>query len=163
MKKLFIILLFFVCSCLSSGQVKFDNTMPQTAMKYFQDREFTKAAPLFKNIYAATGNNYYFRLYIQCLTELQNFEEAEIELKKEIRKSKNQLPELYVQYGYLLGLQKRTEEAHIQYEEAIRITPLNKNSILNTANQFLQWREYEIAEKVYRKGTKSDSQREFHP
>jgi hypothetical protein len=154
-------LLSLVFSCLSSGQVKFDNTMPQTASKYFQDREFTKAAPLFKNIYTATGNNYYFRLYVQCLIELQNFEEAESELKKEIRKSKNQLPELYVQYGYLLGLQKRTEEARIQYEEAIRITPLNKNSILNTANQFLQWREYETAEKVYLKGQKALPKEDF--
>jgi hypothetical protein len=160
-KKLLFILLFFLFSCYASGQVKFDNTMPQTATDYFQDREFSKAAPLFKNIYAATGNNYYFRLYIQCLTELQKFEEAESELKKEIRKSKNQSPELYVQYGYLLGLQKRTEEARSQYEEAIRITPLNKNSILNTANQFLQWREYETAEKVYLKGQKTLPNEDF--
>jgi hypothetical protein len=160
-KKLWFILLCIIFSCHVSGQVKFDNTLPQTAIKYYQDREFTKAGPLFKNIYAATGNNYYFRLYIQCLTELQNFEEAESELKKEIRKSKNQYPELYVQYGYILVLQKRTEEARIQYDEAIRITPPNKNSILNTANQFLQVREYEIAEKVYLKGQKALPNEDF--
>ena len=155
MKKIIIILITLAFSCLAYGQAKFDNTMAQTATKYYQDREFTKAAPLFKSIYASTGNNYYFRLYVQCCIELQNFEEAESELKKEIKKSKNQLPELLVQYGYLLGLQKRTDEARVQYEEAIRITPLNKNSILNTANQFLQWREYETAEKVYLKGQKA--------
>jgi hypothetical protein len=154
MKKLFLIGLILGIPCLLAAQGKFDNTIPQTAVKYFEDRDFTKAAPLFRESYAATGNIFYFKWYIQCLSELQDFEKAESELKKEIRKIKPPLPDLLIEYGYILGLQKKTAEAAVQYDEAIRITPPNKNSILNTANQFLQWREYERAEKVYDKGAK---------
>jgi tetratricopeptide (TPR) repeat protein len=155
MKKLVLILIGVAVSFLVAGQVKFDNTTPQTAMKYYEAREFTKAAPLFKSIYSVTGNIYYFGLYIQCLSELQDFETAENEIKKEIRKSRGQQPELLIQYGYILGLQKRTEEARQQFTEAIRITPLNKNSVINTANFFLQYREYENAEKMYLKAEKA--------
>jgi hypothetical protein len=135
--------------------------MPQTAMKYYQDREFTKAGPLFKSIYSATGNNYYFGLYVRCLIELQDYAEAESELKREIRKSKNQMPDLFIQYGNLLAMQKRQEEARIQYDEAIRVTPPNKNGFLNTANQFMQVQEFENAEKVYLKGQKTLPKEDF--
>ena len=137
------------------GQIKSDNSTIIMANKYYETREFNKAAPLFKELHSTTGNIYYFRTYIQCLAEMQSFEQAENEIKKEIRRTKNQYPELYIQYGYILQLQKRSEEAGEQFEEAIRLTPPNKNLILNTANYFLQWREYEKAEKILLKGQKT--------
>jgi len=138
----------------AGGQVKFDSTTPQSALKYYASREFSKAAPLFKDVYSVTGNIYYFRYYIMSLTELQQFDQAESDLKKEIRKLKGQQPELLILYGYILNLQKRGEEAKLKFEEAIRSTPANYNNIINTANLFMEYREYELAESVYLQGQK---------
>jgi len=139
----------------ASGQTTSDNSTLMMASKYYEAREYSKAAPLFRELHNTSGNIYYFRTYIQCLTEMQAFEQAENELKKEIRRTKNQFPELHIQYGYILQLQKRSEEAREHYEEAIRLTPSNRNAILNTASYFMQWREFENAEKVLVKGQKT--------
>ena len=139
-----------------------DQTTSQLASKYYSEGDFTKAAPLYREIYATTGNSYYFTLYLNCLLELKLTDEAEREVKKEIRKVRNPQPELLVHYGYILKSAGKPEEAKAKFEEAIREIPENKSSFMVTAQAFTQWREFEYAEQVFLEGRKKIPGEKFH-
>lgn len=145
-----------------NGQVNPDQNMIQLATQYYNTRDFERAAPLLKEIYEVSSNRHYFRLYISSLTEMQRYREAEDEIRREIRKSRDPQPDLLVHWGYILKQQKQDTEAREKYEETLRIIPPNRNSYINTANNFIQWREFEWAEKLYLQGRKSVPGEAFH-
>ncbi len=162
MKKLLLILWMATTALLGFGQVRIDQTTTQLASKYYSEGDYSKAAPLFRDIYASSGNPYYFSIYIQCMVQLGQFEQAEKDVKNEIRKSKTPPPELFIHHGYILKAQKRDQEAQAKYEEAIAKIPKNKSAYINAANIFNQWREYEFAERVYQIGKKELPGEKFH-
>lgn len=162
MKKILLIIVAILSITVVSGQVKLDQSMVQLATQYYNARDFEKAAPLFKDIYQVSNNRHYFRLYISSLTELQRYQEAEEDIRKEIRRSRDPQPDLLVHWGQLLKLQNREAEAISQYEEAIKITPANRANFINTGNMFLQWREFEWAKKLYEHGKKVMPGEGFH-
>jgi len=162
MKRLFFTIVAFLIVATVSGQVRPDQSMIQLATQYYNARDFEKAAPLLKDIYKVSNNRYYFRLYISSLTELQRFQEAENEIRNEIKRDRNPQPDLLVHWGYLLKLQKLENEGASKYEEAIRVTPPNRSSYINTGNMFIQWREFEWAEKLYNHGKKAVPGEGFH-
>lgn len=146
-----IILLFMA----ASGQARLDQNMVQLATNYYNSADFEKAAPLLREIFEVSSNYYYFRLYISSLSELKRFDEAEEAIKNEIRRNRSNQPEMLVHWGYLLKLQNRESESVAKFEEAIKATPANRTNIISTGNSFIQWREFEWAEKTYLHGRKA--------
>lgn len=145
-----------------NGQVNPDQNMIQLATQYYNSRDFERAAPLLKEIYEVSANRHYFRLYISSLTEMQRYREAEDDIRREIRKSRDPQPDLLVHWGYILKQQKNDAEASEKFTEALQVIPPNRNSYINTANNFIQWREFEWAEKLYLKGRESVPGEAFH-
>ena len=146
----------------AAGQVIPDQTNVQLATQYYNNREFEKAAPLLKEVYETSKNRYYYRLYLLSLAELQRYDEAIDDLRREIRKSRDPQADLLVHWGAILKLQKNDSEATARYQEALKATPSDRASYINTANMFLQWREYEWAEKLYMQGRKQIQGEKFH-
>ncbi len=162
MKNIFLNILIIFSVTVVSGQARLDQNMVQLATQYYNAREFEKAAPLFKDIYQISNNRYYFRLYIASLTELQRYLEAEEEIRREMRRNRDPQPDLVVHWGYLLKLQKRDAEAVAKYEEAIKTTPANRANFINTGNMFIQWLEFEWAQRLYEHGRKVIPGEGFH-
>ncbi len=135
-----------------SAQSNPDRGNVELATQYYTNRDFEKAAPLFRELYLVSRNRSYFRLYLSCLTELERFKEAETDLRREIRSHREPQPDLLVHLGYLLKLMKMDEEAAEKYQEAIMATPHNRSSFINTGNMFIQWREFDWAERLFRHG-----------
>lgn len=133
-------------------QVNINQTNAQLAQQYMIDKEFEKAAPLFRELYDITKNNYYFQQYLTCMIQQNLLDEAEDEIKREIKKIKVPSPDLYIHWGYILKLKKQPEESSAKYEEALRIIPKNTSSYIITSNTFLQWSEFEMARRVYLSG-----------
>ncbi len=162
MKRFFLSILALLAAAAVFGQVRLDQSMIQLATQYYNARDFEKAAPLLKDIYKVSNNRYYFRLYIASLTELQRYHDAENEIRNEIKRDRSPQPDLLIHWGYLLKLQKLEEEAVSKYQEAIRTTPASRSSYINTGNMFIQWREFEWAEKLYVHGKKAVPGEGFH-
>jgi len=156
------VLMFVFLASGAAGQVRIDQTTTELAARYFSEGDFQRAAPLYKDIYAASGNSLYFRRYIQCLAELGEFGEAENELRREIRKSKQPRPEWNIYEGYLLKRQNLTREAREKYLGAIALIPANAAAYINTASIFIQWQEYEMAERVFLTGREKIPGVTFH-
>ncbi len=144
------------------SQVNTIQTDSQLGIKYYNSRDFEKAAPLVYKAYKSSNNSYYLKLYLNCLTQLKDFEEAEKVIKQAIKQSKTPNPEFYIHWGHILKSQKQIEEGNKKFEQALKIIPQNKANYLNTANTFLQWAEYEMAEKTYLLGREKLKNENFH-
>jgi len=135
----------------------------QLALQYFQNKEFEKASVLYQKLFETTQSKTYFTYYIKCLTELNNIELAEKEIKKQIKKDATDLS-LYVELGNMYKTQNKTDEAIEQYEKAIKRLQSNQIQINTLANEFINKREFDFAEKVYlqaRKILKNEYSYEF--
>ncbi len=154
MRYFLIILILVLGLSEASGQRKVSETQTKSslAIKYYSAKDYEKAMPLLKEVHQLTKNSTYFRYYLTCLTELKQFDEAEQEVQKEIKRQKNARPEYYVHWGHILKIQKKDEEAEAKYLEAIKNIQPNKGSYINTANSFLMYGEYEYAKETYLKG-----------
>ena len=162
MKQLIITTLFLALFFSVRGQVDINQTNAQIAQQYFNDKEFVKAAPLFKSLYSVTKNYYYFRQYLTCLIEQNLLNDAEDEIKREARKTRVPTPDLYIDWGYVLKKKKLTEESAAKYEEALRIIPKNLSDYIIASNSFLQWSEFEMARQVFLQGQKNIPNEKFY-
>lgn len=132
------------------AQVRIDAQKLQLANRYYNDKEFEKAAVLYKQIFEQSKSPHYYNYYLNCLIELSDFDTAEKSIKQQYRRSKDQ--NLLVQWGYLHKLQNQLTDANIKYSDAVKFSSSDKTGIASIANTFISRREYEWAEKVYLKG-----------
>jgi tetratricopeptide (TPR) repeat protein len=123
-------------------------------MRYYNSKDYEKAAPLLKDVCKQQNNTTYFRYYINSLIELKNYEEAEQALQKEIKKQKDVRPEFYAMWGKVLKSENKDEEADAKYREAIEKIAPNKSSYITTANILITMYEFDLAKEAYLKGRK---------
>ncbi len=158
---LIIVLAFCVLHGFPQNNKPKKETTSQLASKYYSQKNYEKAGPLYKSLFETSQNNYYFKMYFRCLISLEDYELAEKEISREIKKDKKR-PEYYVYLGYIQSQQKREEEAEKNYQEALRKIPNNKSAYLTTANTFIQWGLYEYAKNTYLQGKSKLNNEEFH-
>ena len=125
---------------------------PKLANQYYNDREFYKAAELYKRMYEE-GNNkaYNFDRYILCLNKLKKYDEAEAELRKRL-KSEPHKSSLYVNLGELLELTNKLQEANQQYRLALEMLNPNRTEILKLGNSFRSKAKFDLAIETYVQG-----------
>ncbi|HKJ43902.1 MAG TPA: tetratricopeptide repeat protein [Sunxiuqinia sp.] len=142
-------------------QLKLDVNKLQLANQYYRNKNYEKASVLYHEIYEKGGSQYYFRMYLNCLFEMDAYDQAETEIKKQLRKNRNDF-DLYVQWGYLLKRQNLLDEADKKFDQAVKIVPDNKTDYTRLANDFLVRQEYDYALKVYQQGKRKIPGESFH-
>jgi tetratricopeptide (TPR) repeat protein len=123
------------------------------AQQYFQDGEYEKASTLYERLYKQSNyNDFYFDRYVESLMAMDNFEECEKVIKKQLKRDPDNV-QLYVTYGKLFERQIKDEEAKEQYQEAIDRLPKDNFAITKLANAFMRLTKYEFAIATYEKGS----------
>ncbi|RKD91725.1 tetratricopeptide repeat protein [Mangrovibacterium diazotrophicum] len=125
-----------------------DVSKVQLANKYYQGHEYEKAAVLYDELFQNTKSSYYFDLYLTCLTESGDFEAAEKEIKKALRKDETQAT-LYVQWATLLKKQGDDEGAEKKLQESLEAVPASRADYIRLSNAYLNTGSYDYAEKLY--------------
>lgn len=124
------------------------------AQKYFRDGEFEKAAFLYEELFEKNpANIFFFERHIECLFALEDYEKAEKEIKRQLRRDDQNI-KLYVLYGKLLERQFKEEEAAAQFEKAIEELPKDRYAVIRLANDFSALTKYDLAIKTYERGSK---------
>ena len=149
-------ILFLLVPAVLFGQNNDLQNMANLASKYYQDKEFGKAAELYEQLYASTKSEGYFNIYFDCLLGIPDFDKAEKAIKKGIRGNSTD-SYWYLQWGFLKKTQGQMAESVKMYEKAISTLSENPTEYPNLANQFINRREYEYAEKVYVKARASQN------
>ncbi len=164
MKSIVFIILFLLGVNVVFAQQRQSELQSQSslAISYYNAKDWEKALPLLYTVYDKTKSETYFRYYLECLLNLKRYDEAEQQVQKEIKNHKTAVSEFYVDWGYVLKAEKRTEEADQKFQEAINLIPANKGNYLMTANSFISSGEYEYAKQTYLKGRKVLPNEEFN-
>ena len=124
------------------------------AQQYYENGEYEKASSLYHKLYEQQNyNDYYFERYVECLINLEEYEECEKAIKKQIKKRPNQV-QLYVTYGNLFERQYMEEEAAKQYETAVEQLTADRFIITKLSNAFSRLTKFDLAIKAYEKGSK---------
>lgn len=122
----------------------------QLARQYYSTGEYEKAGEIYQALYKKSKNATYFSYFVKCLIALEDFDNAEKIILKEIKRKSS--PNLYVTYGDLFEMQSKTEEANEQYQKAINSVPNKSHLISQLANAFLRSTKYDLAIQTYEKG-----------
>lgn len=124
------------------------------AQQYFQDGEYEKASVLFGKLYEQNEDNeYFFDRYIDCLIALEQYDECEKVVKKQLKKFPKNI-QLYVTYGRLLESQYKDNEALEQYQAAIKKLSADRFEIIKLANAFAGQLKYDLSIETYERGGK---------
>ncbi|MCB0569013.1 MAG: tetratricopeptide repeat protein [Phaeodactylibacter sp.] len=122
------------------------------AQQYYSDGEFEKAAVLYEKLFQQSNyNDYYFDRYVECLLSLEEFDECEKVIKKQLKRDPENV-QLYVTYGKLFERQVNDEQAEAQYQKAIELMPRDQLAITKLANAFTTLAKYDLAIETYEKG-----------
>lgn len=146
MKLIVSILLLFISLSLSAQQ-----SDSQLAYTYYQNKEYTKAAGLFLQLYERTRASYYLDYHIICLINAKEYEKAEEVLKKYLKTDDNN-KDFLVNLGYIYTQQGKIKKAEEYFDRALKTLIPYANDIHNLANKFRNLREYVWANKTYLKG-----------
>ncbi len=148
MRKYWILFLFVLISAIQlSGQ------NARLAQQYFQNGEYEKAAELYQELYQQNGNNdYFFDRYVDCLLALEEYDETERVLQRQIRRDDGNV-KLYVSYGTLMERLGRYDDAEEQFQQAVDLLPADQYSVTRLANAFISLTKYDYAIATYERGT----------
>lgn len=148
LKSLLITLVFSLFGMALSAQT----ADPNLANQYFSDGEYEKAAALYAQLVEKERrSDYYFMRYIDCLTKLERWEEAEKSVKKQI-KDQPENNVLFVVYGQIYEEQGKTAEAEAQYQKSIDKMASDYAAVIRLANMFQNDSKYDYAVKTYERG-----------
>ena len=124
------------------------------AEQYYRDGEYEKASALYERLYKDENrSDFYFGRYVECLLALEQYDNCEKVIKKQIKKDPDNYS-YYVTYGKLFERQYNDEAAKKQYEQAIDKLSKNRGEIIKLANTFIGLTKFDLAIKTYEKGGK---------
>ncbi|MCK4663520.1 MAG: tetratricopeptide repeat protein [Bacteroidales bacterium] len=123
------------------------------ALEYYRNKEYEKAVVYYEKLFNNSNSKSHFSYYIRCLIELENFDQAEKIIKKQIRKSKNDL-NYYIDLGYLYKVQGKYDKAEEQYNNVLKKAPPDQHKIIRYSHYFRSKREFDYAEKILLNGRK---------
>lgn len=122
------------------------------ANQYYNNGEFEKAASLYGQLLERDDrNDAFFNRYVECLINLERFEECEKTIKKQLKKSPENVS-LYVTYGNLYERMDKPEEAKAQYQRAIEKLSPDYTSVNRLASLFMANAKYDWATQTYERG-----------
>ncbi len=124
------------------------------ANQYYNTGEYEKAAELYGQLFENSKNNtYYFNRYINCLLSLQEFDECEKAIKKQLKKRPKDI-DLYVTFGNMYERMQDETKANEQYNLAIDKLYASRPVITQLGNAFISLAKYDFAILTYEKGSK---------
>jgi len=144
-------ILFVIFFCISTILLSQDSRL---ANEYYQSGEYEKAASIYKRLYDAQPNSYfYFGRYIESLLALDQYQNAELEILRQIDKQPTHM-QLYVTLGNVRERQFRPDEAEDAYRQAIANIPPDISVISNLGNAFTRLAKYDMAIEAFEKGSR---------
>ena len=126
---------------------------PNLANQYFTDGEYEKAATLYEQLSESDPRSeYYFNRYVDCLLNLERYDESEKAVKKQLKRTPDNA-NIYVVYGNIFDRQGKTEEAKAQYTKAVNAVAPDYAAVNRLATTFINAAKYDFAIQTYERGS----------
>ncbi|MBG0782676.1 MAG: hypothetical protein H0S84_10435 [Bacteroidales bacterium] len=118
------------------------------ANQFYRNQEWEQAGALYLKLYQTYKSQHYFSYYLHCLIQLDEFEEAENQLKSEIKRNPRAV-NLQVDLGYIYLLQGDQRKASRSFDRIVKSLVPDRNQIAMVANAFRSRGLYEYALMAY--------------
>lgn len=138
---------------LSFSLTIFAQNQLQQAITYYNQKQYEKAAVLFKRLYRERKTKFYFDYYLSCLLRTGQYDKALKEIDRQIKKRPYDLIFL-ADKAEVLKLTGSEQQANQLIKTILKKLPAEPNTIIQIANNFLRYKDYDAAEKVLNKGEK---------
>ena len=123
-------------------------TKQKLATELYAAGEYSKATPLFEELYESNNSSFYYRYLLYCYVQLEDYKKAEKLIKKASRESDKAYKEL-ADLGYIQLQKGESEKSEKLFEKSIKILPADKAAVNELANDFRSRGQAEWAEKTY--------------
>ncbi|MGE4540145.1 MAG: hypothetical protein AB7D35_02685 [Bacteroidales bacterium] len=123
-------------------------TDERLANQFYRNQEWEKAGTLYLKLYQNYKSQHYFNYYLNCLIQLEELEEAESQLRSEIKKNEGAV-NFQVDLGYIYLLKGEQRKAGRIFDQVIKSIPPERNQIAVVANAFRSRGLYDYALQVY--------------
>ena len=145
MKSLILFVLFF------NSIILFSQNKINEANSFFYKKEYSKAVEIYKEI-EKENLTIIYNNYLKSLFKLNDYTTANKIINKQIIKFPEN-PIYKIDKGYFLIVKNKKEKAYNIFNKILQNTDNYKKNILtNTANKFLEIKEYDFAIKTLQKG-----------
>lgn len=149
MKSYFLSIIFIFTTLIGFAQIDKNQAL---ARQYYQTGDYEKAAQLFEDLYKSDeGNSYYYNSLYNSYLKLNDFDNAEKLVKKQIKKNKTDL-NYPIDLGFIYSQNNQAKAAEEVYTDVINNLSPNVGEIRNIANKFIGLRQNDFAIKTYLKG-----------
>lgn len=124
------------------------------ARNFFNDKEYDKAADLYQQLYIDYRYYHYFSQYIECLVFLENYDEAEKELKSFIKNDNTTNKwKAQVNLAFVYVKNNESEKVDKYLKRLINDLPEDRNVYMQVANMLSSKDFDEYAILLYNKGS----------
>jgi predicted Zn-dependent protease len=123
------------------------------ALQYFQDKEYDKAADLYKDIYRKKPTPIFYNYYLDCLFAKEDYKTAEKFVSSVAKRHPDEL-KYKVEYAYVIDRSGNHKKATKLYEKAIKSLKPNRENVIDLANAFKVRGLMDYALKTFEKGKK---------
>ena len=130
----------------------------QLARNFFNNKEYDKAADLYRQLYIDNSYYYYFSQYIDCLVFLERFNEAEKDLRSFVKNDNTTNKwKAQVNLAYVLLRNNEKDKSDKILKKLINELPQDKNVFIQIANMMRSKDFNEFAIMLYDRGSASSS------
>lgn len=135
---------------LQRQQKKQPNAKEQLAIKYYREKDYSKAAELFQQLYNSKPSNYYYNYYFNSLIYIKDYKRAE-RLVKQHRKLNPSNYRYLIDEAYIIDLSGNKKKSSRILNKIFDKLPTQRNQLLQITNS-LQSKGYsDMAVKVFQK------------
>lgn len=146
-------LLLFIFLLVSVFSISAQSVEEKLALQYFQNKEYDKAADLYKEIYKKKPTPIFYNYYLDCLFANDDYKTAESFVKQVAKKHPDE-QKYKVEYAYVIDLSGNHKKATKLYLKAIKSLKPNRNEVIDLANAFKVRGLNDYALKTIEKGKK---------
>ncbi len=122
----------------------------QLAINYYRNRQFDKAAELFKPLFETKRSQYLYMYYFNCLLEIKDFKEAEKVVKKQ-RKAYPTNFRYAIDQAYVYDQTGDKKKSNKIFSGLMTDLPMDRNNIIQLASALQSKGYYDLAVLVYKK------------
>ncbi len=146
-------------SLLFSAVLAFAQNDAAEKMKLFNDGKYAEVVDYFEQQYRQNPTDFYEPLRV-CYTALKRYDDAEKLIGKQLKKTRN--PILYIDLGYIQGLNKKPTEAEESYQIALNTIAQNPGLAYMYSEKFSSYGLYKLALAAFETAERTDPNIVFH-
>lgn len=122
----------------------------QLAINYYRNKQFDKAAIIFKELYDKSPRQFYYGNYLNCLVYLKEYKAADKLVKRQLKITHGNI-RVTIDQIYVFDLLGNTRKSSKMMKKLLDNPPANKNGIIQVAGALESKGYFDEALEIYNK------------